>query len=47
MVVEALIIAIALYSGLNAISNALHNVAIGIEVGSKSIADAILDEEFE
>lgn len=43
-VIEAIIIAIALCAGLNSIANALHNVAIGIEEGSKAIADALYDE---
>jgi hypothetical protein len=44
MVVEAIIIAIALAWGLNLIASALHNVAIGIEEGSKVIADALYDD---
>jgi hypothetical protein len=44
MIVEAIILAIGIACGLNAISNALHNVAIGIEEGSKAIADALYEE---
>jgi hypothetical protein len=43
-IIEAIIIGFALYIGLISIAGALNVVAIGIEEGSKAIADALYEE---